>query len=445
MNFLRNSLFPLFLIVTAPPFAIIVWYTNTQLSGSLLQLGRLFVSNGFFQTLYQMWAPVFFGSPTAWSLIAVFMVFQLALLRLVPGKKAYGPITPNGNIPVYKANGFSSFLITVATFLVCSHGLHLFSASIIYDNFGAIIGALNCFSLLFCLFLCLKGRFAPSSKDASTSGNFIFDYYWGTELYPRVLGFDIKQFTNSRFGMMSWPIIIISFAAKQAELTGLSNSMWIAVTIMLVYIAKFFIWEMGYMRSLDIMHDRAGYYICWGCLVWVPVVYTSPILYLVNHPVNFSALNAFLILSAGLTCVLINYWADRQRQAVRATNGNCKVWGKKPVLIHAEYQTEQGERKQNLLLASGWWGVSRHFHYLPEIAGAFFWTLPVLFTHVLPWFYVVFLTILLVHRSLRDEERCQKKYGPYWQAYCQQVPNRLIPVFLTRGLRNILTSRSETA
>ena len=39
MNFLRNSLFPLFLIVTAPPFAIIVWYTNTQLSGSLLQLG----------------------------------------------------------------------------------------------------------------------------------------------------------------------------------------------------------------------------------------------------------------------------------------------------------------------------------------------------------------------------------------------------------------------
>ena len=28
------------------------------------------------------------------------------------------------------------------------------------------------------------------------------------------------------------------------------------------------------------MHDRAGYYICWGCLVWVPSVYTSPALFL---------------------------------------------------------------------------------------------------------------------------------------------------------------------
>ena len=30
----------------------------------------------------------------------------------------------------------------------------------------------------------------------------------------------------------------------------------------------------------------AGFYICWGCLVWVPSVYTSPGMYLVNHPVN---------------------------------------------------------------------------------------------------------------------------------------------------------------
>lgn len=30
-------------------------------------------------------------------------------------------------------------------------------------------------------------------------------------------------------------------------------------------------WETGYLSTIDIMHDRAGYYICWGCLVWVPV------------------------------------------------------------------------------------------------------------------------------------------------------------------------------
>lgn len=39
-------------------------------------------------------------------------------------------------------------------------------------------------------------------------------------------------------------------------------------------------WETGYWGTMDIMHDRAGYYICWGCLVWVPSVYTFPALFL---------------------------------------------------------------------------------------------------------------------------------------------------------------------
>ena len=74
--------------------------------------------------------------------------------------------------------------------------LDWFEPTIVYDNFAGIIGALNVFSLAFCLFLYGKGRFFPSGPDSSLSGNFIFDYYWGTELYPRVLGWDVKQFTN---------------------------------------------------------------------------------------------------------------------------------------------------------------------------------------------------------------------------------------------------------
>ena len=32
---------------------------------------------------------------------------------------------------------------------------------------------------------------------------------------------------------------------------------------------KFFYWETGYFNTLDITLDRAGYYLCWGCLCWV--------------------------------------------------------------------------------------------------------------------------------------------------------------------------------
>ena len=429
----HDSIFPLFLILVCPPTAMLMWYINVDMQGSLLEFWHAIMAQGFFTVLLQMWGSIFFGTATAWKIILTFMAVQLTLMRLIPGGRFEGPITPQGNVPVYKNNGFACFIITVFLFLFCSYRLHWFLPTIIYDNFGSIIAALNVFSLIFCLFIYFKGKYAPSTSDCGASGNFIFDYYWGTELYPRVFGWDIKVFTNCRFGMMGWPIIILSFAAKQSQVYGLSNSMIVAVLIQLAYIAKFFWWEGGYLRSIDIMHDRAGFYLCWGCLVWVPAIYTSPILYLVNHPVNLNIGVAVLIAVLGVASVFINFFADRQRQRVRETDGQCNVWGKAPGLIKTTYTTEQGETKHGILLTTGWWGLARHFHYLPEILAAFFWTVPALFFNALPFFYVVYLTILLVHRSYRDDERCSAKYGKYWKEYCEKVPYRILPGFRSKG------------
>jgi len=344
-SFFRETMVPLFLIVLCPPVVLLVWHVNSAMSGSLEAFMQQASQQGFFSLLYHIWQPVFFGTAAAWKIIFIFMASQLLLMRIIPGKKATGPTTPKGHTPVYKKNGFSCFIITMALFYLCTEVFSLFPATIIYDNFAGILGALNFFSLLFCLILYFKGRFAPSSPDHSSSGNFIFDYYWGTELYPRVFGWDIKQFTNCRFGMMSWPLIIVSFAAKQAQLFGLSSSMVVSVAIMMVYIAKFFWWETGYFRTTDIMIDRAGFYLCWGCMVWVPSIYTLPAMYLVNHPYHLSAIVSTLIVLLGVASVLLNYFADAQRQKVRATNGQCKVWGREPKLIHAQYTDAQGEQK----------------------------------------------------------------------------------------------------
>ena len=426
-RWLRQTVVPALLITVCPPTAILIWYVHSALGGSLSRLVDLFAKDGLFTTLERIWAPVFFGSKTAWAILGIFAAIELVLMRVLPGKTFFGPVTANGNVPVYKANGVLAFVVTVALFAVASFGLGLFSPSIIYDNFGAIVGALNVFSVVFCALLYAKGRLLPSSSDHGSSKNPIFDYYWGTELYPRVAGWDVKMFTNCRFGMMAWPLIIISFAAKQHELHGLSDSMVVAVGLQLVYIAKFYWWETGYLRSLDIMHDRAGFYICWGCLVWVPSVYTSSTLYLVHHPNHLGLPLSILIFALGTTSIFINYLADAQRQRVRATNGETTVWGKRPVVIVGHYTTEKGEKKESLLLASGWWGIARHFHYVPEILGALFWTLPALFSDVLPYFYVVFLTALLTDRAFRDDNRCAMKYGEDWKTYCAKVKSRILP------------------
>lgn len=423
---LRQTLGPLFLIACCPPAVMIFWYTNTVLQGSFSTFWQKVSTQGFFTVLYEVWSPYFFGTPLAWLIIALFGAVQLFFMKVLPGNTFKGPPSPHGNIPVYKANGVSAYFTTMILFIACT-SFGLFSATILYDNLGGILGALNCFSLIYCLFLYLKGRFAPSSNDHGFTGNFIFDYYWGTELYPRVLGWDLKMFTNCRFGMMGWGLLLISYAAKQKELYGLSDSMIVSVALQFIYLTKFYFWETGYLRSLDIMHDRAGFYICWGCLVWVPCIYTSPTMYLVHHPIHLGLPFAALLLIVGGSAILINYWADRQRFAFRISSGKCTIWGKKPQYTPVKYKTTEGQVKENLLLASGWWGLARHFHYIPEIIGALCWSLPALFVNFLPYFYVCFLTILLLDRALRDDERCGQKYGEGWQRHCQKVPYKILP------------------
>ena len=423
----HHTLAPLFLLICCPPTALLVWEINVKHQGSVASFAEQVLAVGFFAELVSVWEPVVWGTAAGWKIIGTFAAVQLLLMRLVPGRRFCGPTTPKGYVPVYRANGVACFLISLGLFFLGGFVFNWFEPTIVYDHFAGIIGALNVFSLAFCLLLYCKGRFFPSGPDGGLSGHFIFDYYWGTELYPRILGWDVKMFTNCRFGLMGWPIIVLSFAAKQAELGGLSDSMVVALIVMLTYLVKFFVWETGYLCSIDIMHDRAGFMICWGCLVWVPAIYTSPILYLVHHPHHLGMAWSTGIAVLGVGAVMVNYFADRQRQVVRATGGECTIWRKKPRLIVANYCTENGAEKETVLLASGWWGVARHFHYVPEILAAFFWTVPALFSHFLPYFYVTLLTLLLVHRARRDEKRCQQKYGAYWDEYRRLVPARILP------------------
>lgn len=290
----RRTLGPLFLMSVTPVAATLLTHVFVKHGGSL----RAFVDAG--ESLAEIWpSPV---DPTAWKLIGGFMGTQLALMRLVPGKTSYGPVTPAGNVPEYTSNGFQCFVLSVALFLGGAFGAQLYNGGVVFDFLPEIISALNVFSFGLCLVLYVKGAFLwPSSSDCGVSGNPVFDFYWGTELYPRILGWDVKLFTNCRCGMMFWAVGILSYACKQRELFGsVSDSMLVSVAIQLVYVGKFFWWEAGYMRSIDIMHDRAGYYLCWGCLVWVPSVYTSQAMYLVRNPISLGSPLALAIFAAGV-------------------------------------------------------------------------------------------------------------------------------------------------
>jgi 7-dehydrocholesterol reductase len=46
---------------------------------------------------------------------------------------------------------------------------------------------------------------------------------------------------------------------------------------------------------------------------------------------------------------------------------------------------------------------------------------------ILPLFYAVFLTSLLVDRATRDENKCRLKYGKHYERYCKLVPYKILP------------------
>ena len=49
----------------------------------------------------------------------------------------------------------------------------------IYDLFGEILAALNVLALALCGLLYVKGHFFPSTTDSGTTGNIVYDFYWG--------------------------------------------------------------------------------------------------------------------------------------------------------------------------------------------------------------------------------------------------------------------------
>lgn len=416
----------LFLLIATQIFVQVFIYTCLKNDGSALTTYEEFISLGWYDFIMKVMPTSF--DPLAWKIIMYYIGFELLLMKLVPGKTFYGTRSPTGYIPSYDANGVQCYLISMGA-LIFGFCYGYIPLGLIYDNFDKLVAASNFLAIGFVVFLTFKGLYFPSSKDNGSNGNIIVDFFWGTELHPSILGFNVKQFTNCRYGMMFWQLGLICYAAKQYEMIGyISSSMMVSVLLQTIYIAKFFHWETGYFNTMDIQHDRAGYYICWGCMVYLPCFYTIHTFFLVEHPILLSQTTSFLILGAGILCIWWNYDCDHQRQVFRAPGGtDVTIWGRSPEYIKANWVAKGGEKHSSLLLLSGWWGLARHIHYVPEIGVAFFWCLPAMFTHAIPYYYPFYLTILLFDRAWRDDARCREKYGKFWEMYCRRVPYKVIP------------------
>ena len=220
----------------------------------------------------------------------------------------------------------------------------------------------------------------------------------------------------------------LSFMAFQYQIHGfITKSIIIATFLHTVYTVDFFINEDWYLRTIDICHDHFGFYLAWGCIVWLPSIYTLQTQYLAQNPVHLSNFHAAAILLIGVGGYALFRSVNHQKDLVRRTKGDCELWGAPAKVLRVKYRTRDGLEHESLLLCSGWWGLARHVNYLGDLVLSYAMCATCGTKNLMPWTYAIFMTILLIHRCWRDEERCSKKYGKYWEDYCRRVRWVIIP------------------
>ena len=222
-------------------------------NSSLVECITTVLKNGLFNEIVRTFPNPF--DPYPWKMILTYSAFQLFLMKCMPGKIFKANATATGHIPIYIANGVESYLFTSLTLFVLKFA-NVWNPADVYDNFGKLLVCTNILAYVLCVFLVFKGLYFPSTKDSGSNNHMLVDFFWGTELYPRIFGFDVKQFTNCRFGMMLWQMLLFCYAFKQYDLFGyVSSSMIVSIVIQTAYIFKFFLWETGYFCSMVNIFD----------------------------------------------------------------------------------------------------------------------------------------------------------------------------------------------
>uniref|UniRef100_A0A667YC87 Delta(14)-sterol reductase LBR n=1 Tax=Myripristis murdjan TaxID=586833 RepID=A0A667YC87_9TELE len=357
----------------------------------------------------------------ALGIVLLWTLFQ-ALLYILPVGKVRVKSMPlrTGERLKYRTNGF--FAIVVSAVAVAAAVYQGVDLTYIHSNFLQLAVASFLGSFLLSVYLYVRSRYVPPDQLAlgGNSGNVVYDFFKGHELNPRIKNFDLKFFCEMRPGLIGWCVINFAMALAEMQeqhLEAPSHAMILVNLFQLLYVVDGLWNEEAILTTMDLMHDGFGFMLAFGDLVWVPFTYSLQAYYLVTHPNPLGLPALIAIVAIKLLGFYIFRMSNSQKNAFRRNPSD-------PKLAHLKtIPTATGKS----LLVSGWWGVVRHPNYLGDLIMALAWSLPCGFSHLLPWYYMIYFIILLVHRNSRDMSECRRKYGSAWDEYCQTVRYRIIP------------------
>jgi len=336
-----------------------------------------------------------------------------ALHAALPARRVKGYVNgPDGQPLTYRLNGLLVFFVSIALWIgACRIGL--IAPEDFWLHRWELAGGACALGLLFTLFVVLR---APRVQGWS----FGKELYLGRAEQPQLLGgrVDAKMFLYL-LGATVLELNLLSFAAYHRTLHpgDASPGVTLYVALFSFFLAEYLFFERVHLYTYDFVAERVGFKLGWGCFVFYPYFYgvglwTAAPLADPHWPSWAFALCAVMffcgwVLARGANMQKYFFKREPQRKAFGVLA---------PVAL--------GGR----VLASGFWGLSRHINYLGELLMAAGLTLSL--GHPLewgPWLYPLYYLVLLLPRQRDDDKRCAAKYGPLWDEYCRRVPWRIVP------------------
>ncbi|KAL4812107.1 ERG4/ERG24 ergosterol biosynthesis protein [Aspergillus spinulosporus] len=413
----------------------------------------------------------------SWEVMLVtvaYYVFGLLLWRILPTKEMHGTKLVHHDRPLlYRFNAFWASAVTLS---ICAVGTYLYGAEFtvwtyITNNYIHLLTANILISYALSAFLYVNS-FTVDTKypncdlrqlaAGGTTGNFIYDFYIGRELNPRVTlplfgQVDIKTWCEVCPGLTGWILLDLAFVAQQYRNYGyISDSIVFTTAVQAYYVLSSQYNEPAILTMMDITTDGMGFMLSFGDLVWVPFLYSTQARYLAAFPVHLGWPKILTIGAVFVLGIYIFKAANNQKHLFRMQPDHPAVRGLSSI------KTKRGTR----LLTAGWWGLSRHINYFGDWLQALPFSLPTGLAGyvILPagatlasadisksnastmldgrvavqgpaagwgmiftYFYVVYFGVLLIHRERRDDAMCAKKYGEDWEAYKRAVRWRILP------------------
>lgn len=361
-----------------------------------------------------------FNLPAFTSLVG-WILIQGIFYKLLPGEEVLALPSNNSKSLPYTLNGLSSFLST--TFAIAA--IYMLQGNILFlwvaDNLWPLCKSGALLSLLLSIFVYVysyrKNTTIIKSNDTKF---FIYDFWMGRELNPRVFNVDLKHFFYTRVGLLG--ILFLSFCIliKHIDVINeVGNSQLFIFISLALYVSNSLYNESSLLTTSYVTKEGFGYMLCLESILIMPFLHTIQANYLITREVHMPTLSYYLIALLNLIGLYVMQSSNNQKEYFNRS----LVSGNK-MIEPSNYRIAKDGKP---ILFTGWWGLARHINYTGCMLMFLTISLLTKFSSIIPYTNCIYLMLVFIDRHRREESYCKNKKGSVWREYCRTVPWKFVP------------------